>query len=586
MGGCENSRVGTGECVASKLQDWREAEKEGRVAEADALRRDITRTLKTETKKMDRQPGTRRQHVDQLGRKIEEGLSTDSAQGVCQSPETSDVSVVRTKKGLAFAVDLEDKSAGFGVDLRRRRVIPKGDPGMKIPSAYVEREFDPSTSMQYEGVQEKKQDGASITRYRDSSQTKFDATSQHRPQEIVNLGGDKTTFQYTKDSTTPTRFFMMDKYGNAKGQGIRGSGDKFWSIDIPQEARISGLEQAKIVDVGVSKDGQFVMKSVDGTVFEQQRDGDFVTRDKSGRVISEVTAQGRTTNFEYGAKDTKPRKYTVTDAKSNVTEIGVKNKDGWSIFRPDPGARALDSKTLDGSKNGNPSLTVKDIHMDQRSGRLWQDPPKGDEIEKLFQEDKQWRTNHGNQVTMFEQGPNGEPLMAQFDARNGSITRIQYDKSGQPTALAIKGSHTNVSYKRVGDTSEWRSADGREAPIDVTRLHDGSIRITDEGEGRILTQYANGSESVQTRNKEGKYLVRRSTDADGTTNEITYNTVTHEPIRIRMNQVDGKGEVWTITSPLSHSGKHQVWKNEDGKLFEGKVTVRPDGTVRFEPLRN
>lgn len=52
MSGCE----GIGDCVASKLHDWREAEKEGRAAEADALRKDITRSLKTETKKMDRRP--------------------------------------------------------------------------------------------------------------------------------------------------------------------------------------------------------------------------------------------------------------------------------------------------------------------------------------------------------------------------------------------------------------------------------------------------------------------------------------------------------------------------------------------------
>ncbi len=582
MSGCE----GIGDCVASKLHDWREAEKEGRAAEADALRKDITRSLKTETKKMDRRPGSHNQHVDQLGHTVSENLTYDKDNNRCVVAP-SDITVTRTKKGLAFSTDLGDKSTGFGVDLRKRRVIPAGDPGMKFPTG----EIDPSSNLQFEGKTEKKADGSSVMRFGDGSQTKFDASNQHRAQEIVNVGGDRTSLLYNKDSSSPSRFFMTDKYGNAKGQGIKNAGDQFWNIDIPQEQKIAGLEQAKIVDVGINKNGQFVMKSVDGTLYEQQRDGDFVTRDKSGRVLSEVTPQGRMTNFEYDTKDVKPKKYTVTDANKKVVEIGVKNADGWSIFRPDPGAKAPDRKALDGSKNTDPSmaLTVKDIHMDQRSGRVWQDAPKGDEVQRILQEDGQWRKNHGNQSAVIERGPTGEALLTQFDARNGSITRVQYDKNAQPIAITLKGTDMRAqdfAYSRSDANSAWKSADGREAPVDVMRLPDGSIRVTDEGAGRILTQYTNGSESVQTRNREGKYLVRRSTDANGTSNQIDYNIATHEPIRVTTKNIDGTGDVWTITSPLSHAGKHDVWKNQDGtKTFEGKVTVRPDGTVRFEPLR-
>lgn len=578
MSGCE----GIGDCVASKLRDWREAEKDGRTVEAEGLQREIIKSLKAETKRMDRRSGTHNQHVDKLGNTVAENLSIDHGSATCV--QGTDISVTRTKKGLAFSTDLGDKSAGFGVDLRPRRVIPKGDPGMTIPTS----EIDPASNYQFEGATLKNADGSSVTRFGDGSRTALDATTKHRPQEIVNVGGDRTSFQYVKDASSPSRFFMTDKYGNAKGQGIKNAGDQFWSIDIPQEQRIRGLEQAKIVDVGVSKTGQFVMKSSEGIFYEQQRDGDFVTRDKSGRVISEVTMQGRATDFEYDGKDTKPKKYTVTNSQQKVVEIGVKTSEGWSIFRPDPSAKATDRKVLDGSKNAEPTLTVKDIHMDQRSGRLWQDAPQGDEVQRILQQDGQWRKNHGNQSAVIERGPNGEALLTQFDAKDGAVTRVQYDKTGQPIAINLKAadrySHS-FSYVRADANSGWKTADGTEAAVEVLRLPDGSIRVIDEGSGRIQTQYINGSESVQTRNSAGKYLVRRSTDSHGTSHQIDYNIATHEPIRVTTKNTDGQSEVWTITSPLSHAGKHDVWKSKHGtKTFEGKVTVRPDGSVRFEPV--
>lgn len=113
-------------------------------------------------------------------------------------------------------------------------------------------------------------------------------------------------------------------------------------------------------------------------------------------------------------------------------------------------------------------------------------------------------------------------------------------------------------------------------------MADGSVRVNWLERNSQIVQRPDGSEVHEFMAKDGRRRVHSTVDTAGTRTEFDYNTATGEPVRMRISDVNGNTDVWTIESPIKTGIDNPVWKNKDGsKSFDGAVSVERDGSIKF-----
>lgn len=137
-----------------------------------------------------------------------------------------------------------------------------------------------------------------VYKFKGGSLVKFDQAQPPRVAELMNARGERISLTYRGESKAPISFVVTDKNGAVIESGFRGSRDREWNIDTSHAnwKVKDAFQGARITDIGISDDLQLVMKDRSGNFIEHRRDGDVLKRDFRGRITSEVTMVGRTTD--------------------------------------------------------------------------------------------------------------------------------------------------------------------------------------------------------------------------------------------------------------------------------------------------
>jgi|GEM_PF-2105661 len=426
-----------------------------------------------------------------------------------------------------------------------------------------------------------------VYKFKDGSSVKFDQTQPPRAIELMNARGERISLSYRGESKTPNSFIMTDKNGAVIESGFKGARDREWNIDT-SHASWKGKDAfygARITDIGVSSDLQLVMRDRSGNFIEHRRDGDVLKRDFRGRITSEVTIVGRTTDFKYTGKDSNPSSYTITDGGGAIIEHGERKNHSWNTFRPKQGTTTLDPGNLNNPDNlvRNPSDRVASIRMNHRNGDAVMMHGNGDRTWRPGDDERLWRKTTGGAETITHPRDNGKPEMQHFVSPTGVKTRYEYDGNGQ--VLKMTEHHPNGEVNKLSrrDVSQdFVDENGKRQKIEATHLADGSVRINYLERNSQIVQRPDGTEVHEFMAKDGRRRVHSTVDTKGTTTEFLYNTTTGEPIRLTISDAKGNQDVWTIESPIKTGIDNPVWMNQDRtKSFEGTVSVERDGSVKY-----
>lgn len=426
-----------------------------------------------------------------------------------------------------------------------------------------------------------------VYKFKDGSSVKFDQAQPPRVAELMNARGERISLTYRGESKAPISFVMTDKNGAVIESGFKGTRDREWNIDTSHSGwKVKdAFRGARITDIGISDDLQLVMKDKNGNFLEHRRDGDVLKRDFRGRITSEVTIVGRTTDFTYSGKDSNPSSYTITDGGGAIIEHGERKNHSWNIFKPKQGVTTLDPGSLNNPDNlvRNPADKVASIQMNHRTGNAVMMHANGDRTWRPGDDERLWRKTTGGAETITHPNDNGKPEMQHFVSTDGVKTRYEYDKNGQ--VLRMTEHHPNGEVNKLSrrDVSQdFVDEHGKRQKIEASHLADGSVRINYLERNLQVVQRPDGSEVHEFMAKDGRRRVHSTVDTKGTATEFVYNTTTGEPIRLEITDAKGNHDVWTIESPIKTGIDNPVWKNQDGtKSFEGTVSVEKDGSVKY-----
>ncbi len=426
-----------------------------------------------------------------------------------------------------------------------------------------------------------------IYKFNDGSKVKYDQTQPPRVTELVNARGERISFTYRGESKTPNGFIKTDKDGSVLESGFKGIRDREWNINTEHANwKVKGVFYgARVTDVGITEDFQLCMRDKSGSFIEERRDGDVVKRDSRGRITTEVTIVGRTTNFVYRGKETAPCSYTVEDGGGAIIEHGERKNNSWNLYRPKQGTTTLDPGSLNNEDNlvKNPEDKVLSVKVNHRNGDSVMTHSNGDRTWRPTDDERLWRKTTGGAQTIVHPRDNGKPELQHFVSADGVKTRYEYDQNGQ--VLKFTQHHPNGEVHKLSrkDVSQdFVDENGKHRRIESTHLADGSVRMNWMERNSAIIQRPDGAEVHEFMGRDGRKRVHSTVDTKGARTEFLYNTTTGEPIRLTITNAKGNTDVWQIESPITSGLDNPVWKNKDGsKYFEGVVSVQRDGSVKF-----